>query len=109
VTIRVGFIINFKSSSWLGGYNYFKNLFLCLQENNNKKIIPVLITDQHNNELMEDSIFSKYEIIKTNLVSRSNITQKIFSKVLIIFFGRNFFLTIFLKKIILKYFHIQDG
>lgn len=98
MTIRVGFIINFKSSSWLGGYNYFKNLFLCLQENNNKKIIPVLITDQHNNELMEDSIFSKYEIIKTNLVSRSNITQKIFSKVLIIFFGQNFFFDNFLKK-----------
>lgn len=98
MTIRVGFIINFKSSSWLGGYNYFKNLFLCLQENNNKKIIPVLITDQYNDELIKDSIFSKYKIIKTNLVSRSNITQKILFKLLIIFFGRNFFFDNFLKK-----------
>ncbi len=96
--IRVGFIINFKSSSWLGGYNYFKNLFLCLNENQNQKIVPILITDKHDDELRKDKVFSKYEILNTQLVSRSNILQKIFSKLLIIFFGRNFFFDNFLKK-----------
>lgn len=96
--IRVGFIINFKSRSWLGGYNYFKNLFLCLKENDNQKIIPVLITDNHDDELRKDKVFSQYEILNTNLVSRSNILQKIFSKFLIIFFGKNIFFDNFLKK-----------
>ena len=96
--IRVGFIINFKSRSWLGGYNYFKNLFLCLKENHNQKIIPVLITDKYDDELRKDKVFSQYEILNTNLVSRSNILQKIFSKLLIILFGKNIFFEDFLKK-----------
>ncbi len=96
--IRVGFVINFKSTSWLGGYNYFKNLFLCLNENGNKKIEPVLITDNYDYELRNDKVFSKYEILNTNLVSRSNLIQKVFSKILIIIFGKNFMLDNFLKK-----------
>ena len=44
--IRVGFVINFKSSQWLGGYNYYKNLFNCLNAFENKKIVPVIITDK---------------------------------------------------------------
>tara|TARA_A100000164_G_C21878523_1_gene758962 strand:- start:320 stop:1483 length:1164 start_codon:yes stop_codon:yes gene_type:complete len=98
VKIRVGFVINFKSTSWLGGYNYFKNLFLCLNENGNKKIEPVLITDNYDYELRNDKVFSKYEILNTNLVSRSNLIQKVFSKILIIIFGKNFMLDNFLKK-----------
>ena len=39
--IRVGFIINYKSTSWLGGYNYFKNLFKCLKDYKNSKISPI--------------------------------------------------------------------
>ena len=95
--IRVGFIINFKSRSWLGGYNYFKNLFLCLKENHNQKIIPVLITDNHDDELRKDKVFSQYEILNTNLVSRSNILQKIFQN-FNHFFGKNIFFDNFLKK-----------
>ena len=96
--IRVGFVINFKSTSWLGGYNYFKNLFLCLNENGKNKIEPVLITDNYDDELKNDKVFSKYEILTTNLVSRSNLAQKVFSKILIIIFGKNFMLDNFLKK-----------
>ncbi len=95
--VRVGFIINFKSTSWLGGYNYFKNLFLCLEEYKKKKIIPVLITDKPN-ELKKDSVFSKYEILETSLVSRSNLLLKVFSKILIILLGKNIFLDSFLEK-----------
>ena len=96
--IRVGFVINFKSTSWLGGYNYFKNLFLCLNENGKNKIEPVLITDNYDDELKNDKVFSKYEILTTNLVSRSNLAQKVFSKILIIIFGKNFMFDNFLKK-----------
>jgi len=56
--IKVGFIINFKSSQWLGGYNYYKNLFKCLDNFPNKKIIPVIITDKKN-ELLQDELLSK--------------------------------------------------
>jgi len=95
--IKVGFIINFKSSQWLGGYNYFKNLFKCLDNFPNKKIIPVIITDKKN-ELLQDELLSKLEIIETQLVSRSSLLIKIFSKILIVIFNRNFYLDNFLKK-----------
>lgn len=94
---RVGFIINFGSSKWLGGYNYFKNLFQGISENKYSKIEPVIITDD-STELKSDSFFKKYEIITTDIVSRSKILNKIFSKFLIIFLGRNFFFDNYLKK-----------
>ena len=95
--IKVGFIINFKSSKWLGGYNYYKNLFKCLDNFSNKKIIPVIITDKKN-ELLQDEFLSKLEIIETQLVSRSSLLIKILNKILIIIFNRNFYLDNFLKK-----------
>ena len=95
--IKVGFIINFKSSQWLGGYNYFKNLLKCLDNFPNKRIVPVIITDKKN-ELLQDELLSKLEIIETQLVSRSSLLIKIFSKMLIVIFNRNFYLDNFLKK-----------
>ena len=88
--IRVGFVINFRSSQWLGGYNYYKNLFNCLNEFENKKIIPIIITDKKK-EIENDEVISKLEIIETQLVSRSNLALKIFNKVLIILFNKNIF------------------
>ncbi len=95
--IKVGFIINFKSSKWLGGYNYYKNLFKCLDNFPNKKIIPVIITDKKN-ELLQDELLSKLEIIETQLVSRSSLLIKILNKILIIIFNRNFYLDNFFQK-----------
>ena len=88
--IRVGFVINFKSSQWLGGYNYYKNLFNCLNAFENKKIVPVIITDKKK-EIENDEVISNLEIIETQLVSRSNLALKIFNKFLIILFNRNIF------------------
>ena len=87
--IRVGFVINFKSSQWLGGYNYYKNFFNCLNEFGNKKIIPIIITDKKK-EIEKDKLISKLEIIETQLVSRSNLILKIFNKILIVMFNKNF-------------------
>ena len=95
--IKVGFIINFKSSKWLGGYNYYKNLFKCLDNFPNKKITPVIITDKKE-ELLQDKFFSKLEIIETQLVSRSNLSRKIFNKLLIIIFNKNFYIDNLLEK-----------
>ena len=95
--IKVGFIINFKSSKWLGGYNYYKNLFKCLDNFSDKKIIPVIITDKKE-ELLQDEFISKLEIIETQLVSRSNLLRKIFNKILIIIFNKNFYIDNFLEK-----------
>lgn len=89
--IKVGFIINFKSTKWLGGYNYFKNLFQFISENKLTKIEPIIITD-NDEEIKKDEIFKSYRILKTKIVSRSNLFNKIFSKILIIIFGKNFFL-----------------
>ena len=95
--IKVGYIINFSPNQWLGGYNYFKNLFNCLEECKIKKIEPVIITDDEN-IIKNDETFSKYKILKTSLVSRSNLIQKIYSKILILLFGRNIYLDNFLLK-----------
>ncbi len=43
--IKVGFIINFDKKNWLGGFNYFSNLFKFILNNPNRKIEPIIITD----------------------------------------------------------------
>lgn len=93
--IKVGYIINFSPNQWLGGYNYFKNLLNCLDKSKVKKIEPIIITDD-DKIIKNDETFSKYKILKTSLVSRSNLIQKIYSKVLIFLFGRNLFFDDFL-------------
>ena len=95
--IKVGFIINFKPAKWLGGYNYYKNLFKCLDNFSDKKIIPVIITDKKE-ELFQDELISKLEIIETQLFSRSNLLRKIFNKILIVIFNKNFYIDDLLEK-----------
>ncbi len=94
--IRVGFIINFKSTSWLGGYNYFKNLFEHISKNKNTNLEPVIISDNVN-EIKKDNFFKNYKILETNLVSRKSLIIKIFNKILIVLFGRNIYFDNFLN------------
>jgi len=42
---KVGFVINFNKNSWLGGYNYFYNLFKFYTFAKKKKILQVFIID----------------------------------------------------------------
>ena len=95
--IRVAFILNFRKKAWLGGYNYYINLFKCLNLLNNKKITPVIITD-NKREILKDKFFKSYQIIETNLVNRGNLFIRIIQKILIIFLSRNILLIKILKE-----------
>ena len=41
-TIKVGFIVQ-QTSAWMGGLNYFKNLFIALSKIDNPKIVPYIL------------------------------------------------------------------
>ena len=93
---RVGFVINFKANDWLGGYNYFKNLFFFLNKYQ-KEIQPVIIVDKIE-RVSTDKIFRQFEIVTTNLVSNEKKFFKYFNKILIFFFGKSFLLDNFFSK-----------
>ena len=94
---RVGFVINFEKNSWLGGYNYFFNLFHFFKNFENKKITPIILTDDYRKvEEIKNSF--NFEIIKSDLFSNSNSFIRILNKILIFFFGKNYILENFFKK-----------
>jgi len=92
---RVGIILNFDKNKWRGGHQYIKNLLECLKKLPNKKIYPVIITDHITKNISLRDL--KTQVIKTNLVKRTNFVR-ILHKILIILFNKNFFLDQFLKK-----------
>jgi len=47
--IRVGFIINFRDEGWLGGINYFLNLFNAICSISDRKIEPIIFTGYKSN------------------------------------------------------------
>jgi hypothetical protein len=95
--IKVGFILNFNKEDWLGGYNYYKNLFFFLRNSDRQKIEPIILTDNFS-RYKNDKDINKLKIIENNFFSKSNTLIRVFHKLLIIFFGKNFFLENFLKK-----------
>lgn len=82
--IRVAFFLNLNEE-WLGGVNYFKNLFLVITENKSLNIEPVIfIPSKTKCELLNG--FPKIEIIKTEALKRgtflwlvNKLSSKIFS------------------------------
>ena len=94
--IRVGFHYNFSKNSWLGGTIYLKNLFEGINSTKNIKIKPVIITDFKCTK-KDLSYFKGIEVIRSNLFSRSNF-NRITNKIIIIIFGKNFFVQNFLLK-----------
>lgn len=95
--INVGFIINYRLSGWLGVSNYYKNFFNSINNIQNPKLKPVIITDYHFTK--EEKLFFKgVNIIQTHLVDRKSRGKKIINNLLINIFGRNIFLDNFLKK-----------
>ena len=95
--IKVGFIINFERNSWVGGYNHFINLFNFIKQSKTTKVEPIIITDNITRIKKENS-FKNFKIISTNLVSNTNQYIRLFNKILIIIFGKNFMFDNFLKK-----------
>ncbi len=70
--IRVGFVIK-VSKDWLGGFNYFKNLFFAISVLDNPKIIPIIfICDSADNELIK--VLEQYAlIVRHPILVRGNI------------------------------------
>ena len=95
--IKVGFIINFKKNSWLGGYNYFINLFKCISLIKKNKIIPVIITD-NSKIILNDKILRNFEVIETSLVNKQFTLLRIIQKISLLIFNKNILLHNFLKK-----------
>ena len=94
--IKVGFIINFDKKNWLGGFNYFSNLFKFILNNPNRKIEPIIITD-NKNKIVKEKEFKNVKFLETNLVSESNFINRIFNKLSLIILGKNFLLEKFLN------------
>ena len=94
--IKVGFIINFDKKNWLGGFNYFSNLFKFILNNPNRKIEPIIITD-NKNKIVKEKEFKNVKFLETNLVSESNFINRIFNKLSLIVLGKNFLLEKFLN------------
>jgi len=61
--IRVGFILNFRESGWLGGINYYRNLLNAIFANIDRKIEPVIFTGYDFDTQYFENI-PKVEIIK---------------------------------------------
>ena len=93
--IKVGFIINFNSKKWLGGFNLIINLIKSLRILKKKQIEPILIIDENVplNELKRLNI----KIIKTNYFSKEKTYQRIFNKILIHLFGKSYLYDRFFK------------
>jgi glycosyltransferase involved in cell wall biosynthesis len=94
---NVGFIINFNPSKWLGGFNYIKNLIFFLGKFKIKNINPVIITN-NKNYFKKEYKLGKIDILETNIVSNNNFFIRVLGKMLIIIFGKNYFLEKFLTK-----------
>ena len=94
---KVGFVINFSKNNWLGGYNYFFNLFKFYNLSKNKKILPVIITDNKKKVLELKKEFN-FETISSKYFSNSNSYVRIINKLLIFFFKKNFLYEKILKK-----------
>ena len=84
--LKVGFIINFNSSKWLGGFNLVINLIKSLSLLEDKKIKPVLIIDKK----LPSGILKglNIEIVKTNYFLKEKTYKRIFNKLLIFLLGK---------------------
>lgn len=86
--LKVGFIINFNSSKWLGGFNLVINLIKSLSLLEDKKIKPVLIIDKK----LPSGILKglNIEIVKTNYFLKEKTYKRIFNKLLIFLLGKSY-------------------
>lgn len=96
--INIGFIINFSHNRWLGGSNYFSNLFEGLDLHTNHSIN--IFTGIDKNKLNPN--FKKYNIIYLSILNpnkKINIFINYLRFILLIFFKRDFIF----EKILDKY------
>jgi glycosyltransferase involved in cell wall biosynthesis len=95
--INVGFIINFSPSKWLGGFNYIKNLIFFLEQFKINTINPIIITN-NKDYFKKEYKLKRVKILENNIVSSNNLFLRVLGKILLITFGKNYFLERFLIK-----------
>ncbi len=94
--LRIAFILNFNKNKWRGGYEYIKNLILLIKNLNDKKV-KITIFTSNNTKKSYFSDLGRIQIIRTRFLENKNFFR-ILHKILIIIFGKNFFLEQILKK-----------
>lgn len=93
---KIGFIINFEHDRWLGGSNYFQNLFKGISQFSKNEIIIFTGIDKKK----INPYFLKYKIIYLKILNPSkkiNILINYFRLFCLIFFKRDFVLENILK------------
>jgi hypothetical protein len=93
--INLGFVVTFNKDSWLGGNIYLLNLINQIYKNSKDIDISILINQNYSiNNFIE---FNKVKIIQSKFFSNS-LLSRIFNKLQIIIFGKDFLLENFLIK-----------
>lgn len=100
--IRVGFLID-VSSSWMGGVNYLKNLFISIQKHHNEEINIFLFVPSSFDKKIFGKDVENLNYIKVNFLTKwtpSWFLWKIFKKI----FNSDFLVQIYLYKYKIKIF-----
>lgn len=94
--IRVGFVLNFGGTGWLGGINYYRNLINAVCTNTDRKIEPVIFTGYDCNikdfENLPNIVIIKNHIF--DLYHPYSIIYRVLKRII----HRDFFLERILKK-----------
>jgi len=86
--IKIGFLINYNHFKWLGGIYVIKHLIYGINKHLKKKIQPVLIVNKNlSKEAIND--LKNFKLIKTNLFNKQSLFNKLYNKLLVIFFGKS--------------------
>lgn len=91
---RVGFVIHYNKD-WLGGLNYFKNLFSILTDNEDLNVVPVVFTN--NKKISKYLENNKVLIIECKCLERKNFIWMI-NKFVSMVFGYDICLNYFFHK-----------
>lgn len=72
--IRVGFLVSLNDNHWLGGINYYRNLFYSILTNPDRKIQPVIFTGVKTDISALIQGLPSIEIVRTSLLDRFHIS-----------------------------------
>jgi glycosyltransferase involved in cell wall biosynthesis len=95
--IKIAIVLPDSTGSWMGGINYFSNLFSAVSLLQNPKIKIFLVTPRGAPEALLKK-FRNHSILKTSIVSSKNIFWRILRKFSDIFFGIDIPLYLLLKR-----------
>jgi len=70
--IRVGFVLTFDATGWLGGVSYFRNLLSALSSVPNPRIVPVILAGRHTDPGVLAQ-FPPFQIIRSSLLDSGRV------------------------------------